>query len=95
MEKLLTIKKRLSATLYLKPLLLAIGILMMGSIAMAQILISGTVTDAENGETLVGSYIVIQGTTSGASTDGNGQYTIMASPTDVLIFSFIGFTSVS
>ena len=95
METLLAIKKRLSATLYLKPLLLAIGFLMMGSIAMAQTQISGTVTDAGNGETLAGAYIIIEGTTTGASTDGDGQYTIMVSPTDKLIFSFIGFTSIS
>lgn len=52
--------------------------------------VQGTVTD-ENAEPLPGVNITIKGTTSGTSTDSTGSYKLSASPSDTLIFSFIGF----
>lgn len=51
--------------------------------------ISGTVTD-ENGESLPGVTILVKGTTDGAATDVNGNFSINASDGDVLVFSGIG-----
>ena len=51
--------------------------------------ISGTVTD-ENGESLPGVSVVIKGTTTGTVTDANGNYSLTAIGSDVLVFSFIG-----
>jgi TonB-linked SusC/RagA family outer membrane protein len=44
-------------------------------------------------ESLPGVSISIQGTTTGTITDINGNYTIQAEANDILIFSFIGFTT--
>jgi TonB-linked SusC/RagA family outer membrane protein len=53
--------------------------------------ISGKVT--LNGEALPGVSVVIKGTTTGASTDANGEYVISAPETPgTLVFSFIGAT---
>lgn len=52
--------------------------------------ITGTVTD-ETGETLPGVNVVVQGTTTGTTTDVNGTYSIgVPANNDVLVFSYIG-----
>ena len=56
-----------------------------------EIQISGTVTDAENGETLQGVNVVIEGTTQGTATDASGHYSIEANMNAVLVFSYIGY----
>jgi len=55
--------------------------------------VTGTVTSADEGA-LPGVNIVIQGTTQGAVTDANGNYTISVTGDGaVLVFSFIGYTT--
>ncbi len=56
--------------------------------------ISGTVTD-ETGMPLPSATVLIQGTTSGTSTDFDGNYSITAKPGDVLQFSFVGYATQS
>ena len=56
----------------------------------AQQSISGVVTD-DAGVPLPGVNVVIKGTQNGTTTDFDGNYTISASDTDVLSFSFVGF----
>ena len=56
--------------------------------------VSGTVTD-ENGVPLQGATVTIEGTSDGVSTDFDGNYSIDASSGDTLIFSFVGYQSVS
>lgn len=59
----------------------------------AEIPVSGTVTD-DSGAALPGVSILVKGTSIGTATDASGHYTISVnSATDVLIFSFIGFTT--
>ena len=55
--------------------------------------VKGKVTD-RNGEPLVGVGIVIKGTTKGASTDIDGNYSISANDGDVLQFMCLGFDNV-
>jgi len=56
--------------------------------------ITGTVTDAENGEALPGVSVVVKGTTIGAVTDFEGNYAISVPNTDaLLVFSFVGMES--
>ena len=55
--------------------------------------ISGIVTDA-SGSPLPGVNILIEGTSTGAQTDFDGNYTIKASEGDVLVFSYIGMKTV-
>ncbi len=60
-------------------------------ISFAQTTVSGTVSE-ENGP-LPGANVIIKGTNTGTQTDFDGNYSIQASPTDVLVFSFVGFAS--
>ncbi len=58
--------------------------------------ISGTVSDAELNEPLAGVNIFVKGTTTGTSTDVNGQYTIkVPNQESELVFSFIGYNQES
>jgi TonB-linked SusC/RagA family outer membrane protein len=52
--------------------------------------ITGTVTDATDGTTLIGVTVLVKGTTIGTTTDLDGRYRINGSPTDVLVFRFVG-----
>jgi len=78
--------------LRLKGLALVVTLLFAGS-AFAQVNISGTVTDADTGDSLPGANVVIEGTTMGAATDQNGRYTISGVPsgTHTLTVTFIGY----
>ena len=52
--------------------------------------ISGTVQD-NDGSPLPGASVVVKGTTTGSTTDFDGNFTINASNGDVLIYSYVGF----
>ncbi len=52
--------------------------------------ISGTVTDDNDGP-LPGVNILVKGSSTGTQSDFDGNYSISASPGDVLVFSYIGF----
>ncbi len=59
---------------------------------VAQTTINGTVTDAKNGMPIPGVNIIIKGTTSGTSTDFNGEYSIDdVRKGAILLFSYVGF----
>ncbi|MCK0188946.1 TonB-dependent receptor [Arenibacter sp. F20364] len=60
----------------------------------AQQNITGTVLD-EMDQPIPGANIVIQGTTTGVVTDFDGKYSIEAAPSDVLVISYIGYTTQS
>jgi len=76
----------------LTKLLLLPVILLMGSTAFAQMTVSGTVSDA-NGP-VPGVNVVVQGTSSGAQTDFDGNYSINDVASDAtLVFSYIGYAT--
>jgi len=55
-------------------------------------LVSGLVTDASTGDPLPGVNVVIKGTTTGTSTNSQGEYELnVPSLQDTLVFSFIGY----
>ena len=58
----------------------------------AQTVIKGAVSDADGA--LPGVSINIKGTTVGTQTDFDGNYTIKASPGDVLVFNYLGYKTV-
>lgn len=60
-------------------------------LAQDQITVTGTVTAQETGETLPAVNVVVEGTSTGTSTDANGAYEITVSPEATLVFSVIGF----
>jgi iron complex outermembrane receptor protein len=51
--------------------------------------ITGKVTDADSGEGIPGVSVLVKGTTRGAITDLDGNYTIAAAAEEILVFSFI------
>lgn len=57
--------------------------------------ISGILTDANDGMTIPGASVIIKGSSHGTITDLDGRYTLKGiESTDILVFSFIGYTSV-
>ena len=61
-------------------------------VSISQATVSGTVTDT-SGSPLPGANVLVQGTQIGTQTDFDGNYTIEASSTDTLVFSYIGFAT--
>lgn len=59
-------------------------------VAMAQRTVSGKVTD-DTGESLPGVNVVIKGTTTGVTTDLDGNFRISVDDGATLIFSYVGF----
>lgn len=54
--------------------------------------IAGKITDGK-GQALAGVNIVIKGSVNGTTSDANGDFSVEAEVSDVLVFSFIGFRS--
>ncbi|WP_242156321.1 SusC/RagA family TonB-linked outer membrane protein [Aestuariivivens sediminis] len=59
-----------------------------------QIALSGSVVD-EMGVPLPGVNIIVDGTTRGTQTDFDGNYSINATPSEVITFSYVGMKSIS
>jgi TonB-linked SusC/RagA family outer membrane protein len=54
--------------------------------------LSGVVSDAKNGETLVGVSILVKGTNQGTSTDANGKFSIAVPGNNaVLVINYVGY----
>ncbi len=64
--------------------------LLSGPLFAQNLRVTGTVTDQTDGSALPGVTVVIKGTTTGTTTDLNGNYEINAPAGSVLVFSFIG-----
>ena len=63
-----------------------------GTLTMAQRTISGAVTDSETGDGLIGVNILVAGTSTGAVTDFDGNYTVeVPAGAETLIFSYTGY----
>lgn len=84
-------KLNLDTTLKWLLVLVAVGT---WNFAVAQTTISGTVTDAESGDPLIGANVLVVGTSTGAITDLDGNYSITV-PNDAtqIEFSYTGYTS--
>ena len=61
--------------------------------AYAQSTVSGTVTDASNGEGLPSVSVRVKGTNNAAVTNFDGKYSITAGQNAVLVFSALGYSS--
>lgn len=61
--------------------------------AQQNLSVSGVVTDADDGNPLVGVSVILKGTTTGTITDLNGRYSLKADQGSTLIFSYIGMES--
>lgn len=65
--------------------------LLFPAVVFAQTTISGTVKEAATSLPIPGANVIIKGTTTGTSTDFDGNFTITANDGDVLVFSYVGF----
>lgn len=54
--------------------------------------VAGTVVSANDNAPIIGATVVVKGTTVGTTTDIDGKFVLEAGKTDVLVFSFVGFT---
>lgn len=72
-------------------LLLSCCLMMAWGAIAQQRTVTGRVTDGVGGPPLPGVSILVKGTTTGTTTDVDGNYSISAGSNDVLVFSFIGF----
>jgi TonB-linked SusC/RagA family outer membrane protein len=60
--------------------------------AFAQnVTVKGKVTDAANGETLIGVSVSVKGTSTGTQTDVNGAFSLSAPSNATLVFSYLGY----
>ncbi len=81
---------------YLKILLLVSAFILIGFSSTAQEReISGKVTESIDGTSLPlpGVNVIVKGTSKGTVTDMDGNYTLQASPADILVFSFLGYST--
>ncbi|MGB4328612.1 MAG: carboxypeptidase-like regulatory domain-containing protein, partial [Tenuifilum sp.] len=79
----------------LKQFLIILVALLLGNLSlMAQeISVTGKVTDAADGTPMIGVAIVVKGTTTGTITNVDGEFSIKCKGNDVLVFSFVGYTT--
>lgn len=59
-----------------------------------RITVTGTVTDQETGETIIGASVKVKGTSTGASTDNKGKFSINAPSDGVLSIAYVGYGSI-
>ena len=65
------------------------------SSAFAQTRVTGRVTDSTNGDAIIGASVLEKGTTNGAITDFDGNFTVTVSdPNGVLTVNYTGYGSV-
>lgn len=76
-----------------KFILLLLGVVCLASVALAQQgAISGTISDQNSGEPLIGATVVIEGTSIGTSTDFDGKYQFSAEPgVYTLVINYLGY----
>ena len=79
----------------LKRIILTFSLALTSSL-IAQITVSGTVTDASTGKALAGANVVVEGTNKGSAADANGEFTIgNVSNGSTLTASMIGYKDMS
>lgn len=80
---------------YSRPLFLIIlflDLFAFNAFSQNSLFIKGTVLN-EKGEPVSGASITVKGTTTGASTNGNGDFEISASPKSTLVITSLGYSS--
>ena len=93
MEKRKNLFNNFQSSIGLRSIAFTIGMLFLTGFSLAQT-VSGKVTDAANGEGLVGVTVLEKGTSNGTATDIDGNYTLkLTNSNATLSFSFVGFTS--
>ena len=73
-----------------KLMCLLVGLLFAFSVKAQTVTVSGVVTDP-SGEPLIGASILAEGTSMGAATNIDGEYTINVAENATLVFSYVGY----
>lgn len=81
----------LSQSLRKAMMALAVVMISLSAVWAQNVKVTGTVTD-NNGEPMIGVYVLVQGTTNGTSTDLDGKYSLNAASDATLVFSYMGYT---
>ncbi len=71
----------------------ALAVMLMSFTTVLAQRVSGTVMDAETNEALPGATVQVQRTTRGTATDGTGHFMIEAKSDEVLVVSYVGYTT--
>ncbi|WP_318343702.1 TonB-dependent receptor [Flagellimonas baculiformis] len=80
----------------MKRIYLAFAAVLMSAMAFSQGTLTGTVTDGELGGPLPGATVMVKGTSTGTSTDFDGNFTLEVNQSSgTLLISYIGFVSKS
>lgn len=73
---------------------LLLSIFMVPALIFGQSTVSGTITDEANAMPLPGVNVLVKGTTTGTSTDFDGNYTLdNVNNGDTIVFSYLGFVT--
>ena len=73
-----------------KFLFLLVGLLCAVGASAQSITVSGVVTDPD-GEPLIGASILVAGTSTGAATNIDGEYSVQCAPNATLVVSYVGY----
>jgi len=73
--------------------LFLLNILLLCNSLFAQTVVTGVVTSSDDQQPLIGVTVVVKGKTQGTQTDAEGRFTLNASSTDILIFTYLSFVS--
>ena len=85
---------KLKFNAFAKSLMLLLFVAGMSNFALAQRTVTGTVTDADNGEPLIGANVLVVGTSTGAVTDIDGTYSIRVPEGDQrLEYTYTGYAT--
>ena len=84
--------KKVNLRIYRTILTLLVGLFLSAGAYAQQISVRGIVKD-QMGEPVIGANVLVKGTSNGVITDIDGKFALSAAKNDILIISFVGFTS--
>lgn len=84
--------KQVNLGFYRMVLFLLLGLFTSVIVYSQQISVKGIVKD-QIGEPVIGANVLVRGTTNGVITNVNGEFILSASKSDVLVVSFVGYTT--
>jgi TonB-linked SusC/RagA family outer membrane protein len=78
---------------YLKTLVLMLCLLPTFAIFAQNKQVTGTVTGSDDRQAIPSVSVMIKGSRQGTQSDANGKFSISAASTDVLVFTYVGYTT--
>lgn len=83
--------------MFARSFLLMLPVFLFPVMAMSQGLVKGKIVDARSGDPLIGATVMLEGSSSGAVADVNGDFSVEVAKKGnvILLFRFVGYESVS